>query len=94
MPKRVALLQEGESYIEDVPTSELRPLVQNGRLRATTDYADLAAVDAISICVPTPLRKTKDPDISYILDAAEKIGAFGASGKLIILESTTYPGHN
>ncbi len=90
--EKIALLNEGNSYIEDVSSSELRPLVENGRLRATTDYADLAAMDAISICVPTPLRKTKDPDISYILDASEKIGAFGGAGKLIVLESTTYPG--
>ena len=90
--EKVALLNEGKSYIEDVPTGELRTLVENGRLKGTTDYADLADVDAISICVPTPLRKTKDPDISYILDSSQKIAALGGKGKLIVLESTTYPG--
>jgi UDP-N-acetyl-D-glucosamine dehydrogenase len=72
----------------------LAPLVRDGRLRATTDYADLAAAEAISICVPTPLRKTKDPDISYIVHAAECLAACmpPGQGQLIVLESTTYPG--
>ena len=90
--EKIALLAAGESYIEDVPDGDLQRLLANGRFHATTNYAELANVDAISICVPTPLRKTKDPDISYILDASEKIGALGGAGKLIILESTTYPG--
>lgn len=89
--RKVACLQRGESYIEDVPSSVLAPLVASGHLRASADYAALAAVDAISICVPTPLRKTKDPDISYIIHAAEEIGRLG-NGRLIVLESTTYPG--
>lgn len=90
--EKVAALNRGESYVEDVDGEVLRPLVDQGRLRASVDYANLAVVDAISICVPTPLRKTKDPDISYIMDAAERIGRFGGTGKLIVLESTTYPG--
>ena len=89
---KVAAINAGHSYVEDVPDSELGPLVAEGVLRATTDYADLAGVDAISICVPTPLRKTKDPDISFILNAAQNIGQLGGSGKLVVLESTTYPG--
>ncbi len=89
---KVSSLHEGHSYVEDVTDEVLRPFVQDGRLQASTDYADLTAVDTISICVPTPLRKTKDPDISYIIDAAEKIAHYGGTGKLIILESTTYPG--
>lgn len=89
---KVAALNRGESYVEDVPTHDLRPLVEKGLLRASTDYADLAAVDAISICVPTPLRKTKDPDISYIINAADNVALYGGAGKLIVLESTTYPG--
>ena len=89
---KVEALNRGQSYVGDVPDTELTPLVQSGCLHATVDYADLAAVDAIVICVPTPLRKTKDPDISYIIDAAESIARQGATGKLIILESTTYPG--
>ena len=91
-PLKVKALNAGESYVEDVPGEQLAPLVQAGTLRASTDYAELVQVDAISICVPTPLRKTKDPDISYIIDAAEKIALYGEKGKLIILESTTYPG--
>lgn len=90
--EKVTAINAGRSYIEDVPENELAPLVKKGLLRAATDYAALADVDAISICVPTPLRKTKDPDISYILNAAENIGRFGGTGKLIVLESTTYPG--
>ena len=90
--EKVAMLNQGHSYVEDVPDNVLEPLAANGRLRATTDYAELAHVDAISICVPTPLRKTKDPDISYIIDAAENIAKTEATGKFVILESTTYPG--
>ncbi len=91
---KVAALNRGESYVEDVPASVLGPLVAAGRLRASTDYADLAAADAISICVPTPLRKTKDPDISYIVDAADCLATHmpPGEGQLIVLESTTYPG--
>ncbi|MCA9977014.1 MAG: nucleotide sugar dehydrogenase, partial [Anaerolineales bacterium] len=92
-PQKVAMLNRGESYVEDVPAAELKPLIEKGAIRASTDYADLAAVDAISICVPTPLRKTKDPDISYIISAADNIVAHaGGTNKLIVLESTTYPG--
>lgn len=91
-PDKVAAINAGKSYVEDVPDEELAPLVEAGLIIASSDYADLAGVDAISICVPTPLRKTKDPDISYIIDAADKIAAHNGHGKLIILESTTYPG--
>lgn len=91
--EKVAMLNAGHSYVEDVPDAELAPLVAQGLIRASADYADLANVDAISICVPTPLRKTKDPDISYIISAADSIVAYaGGTGKLIVLESTTYPG--
>jgi UDP-N-acetyl-D-glucosamine dehydrogenase len=90
--EKAAMLNAGHSYVEDVADAVLAPLVRDGRLQASTDYGQLAAVDVISICVPTPLRKTKDPDISYIIDAAERIAQVGASGKLIVLESTTYPG--
>ena len=89
---KVDVLNSGNSYIEDVPDEELAPLVSNGLLRASVDYADLAEVDCISICVPTPLRKTKDPDISYIINATDCIVNGGGQGKLIVLESTTYPG--
>lgn len=89
---KVALLNRGESYIEDVPSAVIQKLVQEGLFHASTQYSNLDDVDAISICVPTPLRKTKDPDISYIIHAADNIARLGGEGKLIILESTTYPG--
>ena len=89
---KIEALKRGESYIEDVDSDILAELVANGRIKADTSYLALQHVDAISICVPTPLKKTKDPDISYILDAAEQIAKLGERGKLIILESTTYPG--
>ncbi|VAW43059.1 UDP-N-acetyl-D-glucosamine 6-dehydrogenase [hydrothermal vent metagenome] len=89
---KIAALQQGQSYIDDVPSATLAPLVQNGRFQPTTDYAQLADTDAISICVPTPLQETKAPDVSYIINAAKNIARVGATGKLIILESTTYPG--
>lgn len=90
--EKVSSLNKGESYIEDVSISQLGPIVSSGHLVASVDYSRLENVDAISICVPTPLRKTGDPDISYIIDAAENIAEYGGTGKLIVLESTTYPG--
>lgn len=90
--EKVALLNQGNSYIEDVADKVLAPLVLDGKIYASTDYGILDDVDAISICVPTPLRKTKDPDISFIISAAESIARYGVAGKLVILESTTYPG--
>lgn len=93
-PDKVDALNRGQSYVEDVPSATLGPIVGDGRLIATTDYAALATADAISICVPTPLRKTKDPDISFIVNATESIATHmpAGSGPLIVLESTTYPG--
>jgi UDP-N-acetyl-D-glucosamine dehydrogenase len=90
--EKVRLLNSGVSYIPDISTEEIRPLVEQGLLCATDDYSALKDVDAISICVPTPLRKTKDPDMSYIVAATEKIAEFCHKGLLIVLESTTYPG--
>jgi len=89
---KVDMLSEGVSYIQDIPSKKLRPLVQSGHLRASSDFAGLTDLDAVAICVPTPLSKTKDPDISYIVDVAECISHYGALGKLVVLESTTYPG--
>lgn len=89
---KVAQLKQGISYIPDIPTERIRPLAASGKLRATTSYSDLHYADAISICVPTPLRKTKDPDMSYIIQAADEIAKVAHSGMLIVLESTTYPG--
>ncbi|MFA4911197.1 MAG: nucleotide sugar dehydrogenase [Desulfobacteria bacterium] len=91
-PGKVEAINNGSSYIRDVEEEELTSLVQSGRLHATLDYSLLKDIDAISICVPTPLNKTKDPDVSYILDAANKISKFIHAKQLIVLESTTYPG--
>lgn len=89
---RAEAINEGRSHIEDVPEDVLRPHVEAGRFRATTDFSELATVDAISICVPTPLRKTRDPDMSYVLKAVEQVAAHVRPGQLVVLESTTYPG--
>src|SRR5215216_2069245 len=85
-------INAGTSYIGDVPAQKLKEVVDARRLRATTDFNHLSECDAIIICVPTPLRKTKEPDVSYILAAAEEITKRLRRGHLIILESTTYPG--
>ncbi len=85
-------INSGMSYIPDIPSTAVRELVDAGQLRATTDFDELKDCDAIIICVPTPLRKTKEPDISYIMAAAEEIKKRLRRGQLIILESTTYPG--
>lgn len=90
--RKAEILNRGESYIPDVPTSEVAKCVAENRLKATTDFSQLKDQDIIIICVPTPLRKTKDPDVSYILAASEKIQETLRPGQLIILESTTYPG--
>ncbi|HEY2961135.1 MAG TPA: nucleotide sugar dehydrogenase, partial [Pyrinomonadaceae bacterium] len=89
---KAAQINAGKSYIGDVPAARVQELVEAKRLRATTDFGHLAQCDAIIICVPTPLRKTKEPDVSYILAAAEEIKKRLRRGHLIILESTTYPG--
>ncbi len=89
---KVEALNAGQSYIEDIPGELLVRLLENGMLCASTEYAALVDTEAVIICVPTPLRKTKDPDISYIIDAVERILKVGSDGKLIVLESTTYPG--
>jgi UDP-N-acetyl-D-glucosamine dehydrogenase len=85
-------INAGTSYIGDVASQRLKEVVDAKRLSATTDFDHLRECDAIIICVPTPLRKTKEPDVSYILSAAEKIAKRLRRGHLIILESTTYPG--
>jgi len=89
---KVARVNAGDSYVGDIPTATLAPLAQSGLLRATTDFSVVRDLDTINICVPTPLRKTKDPDMSYIVDACEEIAKYFHPGMLIILESTTYPG--
>jgi UDP-N-acetyl-D-glucosamine dehydrogenase len=89
---KIQQIKAGSSYIPDVPNSELRAAVESGRLHATSDVARLADMDVVDICVPTPLRKTKDPDLSYVVKAVEGVAATLHRGQLVILESTTYPG--
>jgi len=89
---KVDQLNLGQSYIQDIPTSVLEPLVKSGKITATTDFSAVKDLDTIDICVPTPLRKTKDPDMSYIVSACEEIAKYFHPGMLVILESTTYPG--
>ncbi len=91
-PARVESVSRGDSYIGDVNSAILAGVVAKGLLRATTDPAVVADCDAAIICVPTPLRKTKDPDVSFIVDAVERVRAHARAGQLIVLESTTYPG--
>jgi len=91
-PRKIASISAGESYIPDVATSDIHALVGSGQLRATTDYRVVADLDTVNICVPTPLRKTKDPDMSFVVSAVEAIAEHLHPGMLIILESTTYPG--
>ncbi len=90
--ERVAAINAGHSYIEDVPSSLVAHLRADGLLDATCDVSVLAELDAISICVPTPLRKTRDPDISAIINVTEQIARYLRPSQVIILESTTYPG--
>ncbi len=85
-------INAGKSYIPDVADADLAAWVKAGTLRATTDMSQLGEMDAIDICVPTPLRKTKDPDLSYVVHAVEAVAATLKRGQLVILESTTYPG--
>jgi UDP-N-acetyl-D-glucosamine dehydrogenase len=90
--EKVEKINRGESYIMDIPTGKIADLVKNGRLKATTDPAALKDIDAVSICVPTPLRKTGDPDLSFIISATEMLMSHVHTGMIIVLESTTYPG--
>ena len=85
-------INAGRSYIVDVPDENVQKCVDGGVLSATTDFSKLSECDVIIICVPTPLRKTKDPDMSYILSAGDEIQKYMRKGQLMILESTTYPG--
>jgi UDP-N-acetyl-D-glucosamine dehydrogenase len=90
--KKVDDINAGRSYIVDVPSENVAKCLSDGKLSATTDFAKLSDCDVIIICVPTPLRKTKDPDMSYIIAAGEEIQKYMRPGQLMILESTTYPG--
>src|SRR5579871_2664225 len=89
---KVNRINAGDSYVGDVSTSTLAPLVKAGKVKATTDFSAIRDLDTVNICVPTPLRKTKDPDMSFIVSACGEIAKFFHPGMLVILESTTYPG--
>ncbi|MFT4572358.1 MAG: UDP-N-acetyl-D-glucosamine dehydrogenase [Hyphomicrobiaceae bacterium] len=90
--EKVATINAGRSYILDVPDERVAELVAAGRLRATTSFEATAELDTINICVPTPLRKTREPDLSYIVDSLESLLPHLHTGQLLVLESTTYPG--
>lgn len=90
--EKIDLLQIGQTYIGDVSEAALKGCLETGRFHASTDYEVLAKVQAISVCVPTPLRKTKDPDMSYVMNATENIAKILQRGQVVILESTVYPG--
>jgi len=90
--RKVEALNQGSSHIVDVPSENVQKAIADGKFKATTDFAELKNCDVVIICVPTPLRKTKDPDMSYILAAGEQIKKYARRGQLVILESTTYPG--
>ena len=90
--EKVAALMNGESYIMDVPSEKVANLVKSGKLQPTTDFSKLLQAQAVTICVPTPLRKTGDPDISFIVSAADELAKYVHEGMVIVLESSTYPG--
>lgn len=89
---KVNLINSGKSDIDDVTDDDLKPLVKKGKIKATTDFSELKKADCVTICVPTPLSKTKDPDVSYILASVGEVQKYLHPGQLVILESTTYPG--
>jgi UDP-N-acetyl-D-glucosamine dehydrogenase len=91
-PKRVDLVNRGKSYISDTSDDRLAAVVDRKRLEATMEQSRLGEVDAICICVPTPLNKTKEPDLSYVVHESEEIAKHLKAGQLVVLESTTYPG--
>jgi UDP-N-acetyl-D-glucosamine dehydrogenase len=89
---KIRAIRSGKSYVDDVPSESIRGAMENELLRVTSDYSALAEADTVNICVPTPLRKTKDPDLSYVVNAAEQVAKYIHRNMLIVLESTTYPG--
>ncbi len=88
--EKIKKLQQGKSYVLDVPDETIQILTASGKLKATSDFSVLKELDAVSICVPTPLRKTGDPDLSYILSVADSLKEYVHPGMAIVLESTTY----
>jgi UDP-N-acetyl-D-glucosamine dehydrogenase len=89
---KVATLNRGDSYVQDVPDDTVKKWISGGKFRATSDFSVISELDTINIAVPTPLRKTKDPDMSYVVSACQETAKYLGPGKLVILESTTYPG--
>jgi UDP-N-acetyl-D-glucosamine dehydrogenase len=89
---KIAALNAGEPYIEDVPAGRLRPLISAGMLRPTKDHAMLEEVEAVAICLPTPLNEHREPDLSIVVEGAESAARYLQPGALVVLESTTYPG--
>lgn len=90
--EKVEQINQGKSYVMDVTSEHVQHLVESGKLKATTDFSVIRDLDAVSICVPTPLRKTGDPDLSFIISATEMLKQYLHPGLVIVLESTTYPG--
>jgi UDP-N-acetyl-D-glucosamine dehydrogenase len=90
--EKVDAIQQGKSYIADVPSEQVARLVKEGKLSATVDFSVIRDADAVSICVPTPLLKTGDPDLSFIVSARDSVAKYMHPGMVIILESSTYPG--
>jgi UDP-N-acetyl-D-glucosamine dehydrogenase len=90
--EKVEALHRGESYVLDIPSAQVARLIKEGRLEATTDFSALLKAEAVSICVPTPLRQTGDPDLSYIVSATESLAQYLHAGMVVVLESSTYPG--
>jgi UDP-N-acetyl-D-glucosamine dehydrogenase len=90
--EKVDQINQGISYIQDIPSAKVKKFVENATLKATTDFSILQEMDAVSICVPTPLRKTGDPDLSFIVSATEALAPYLHKGMIVVLESSTYPG--
>jgi UDP-N-acetyl-D-glucosamine dehydrogenase len=90
--RRIRELQHGRSYIQDVPSADVRALVRSGHLTATSDFKVLRRMDSVNVCVPTPLSKHRDPDVSFIVAATQEVQRYLHRGQLVVLESTTYPG--
>src|SRR5579871_1272354 len=92
VPEVVDRINRGESHIEDISSERLAPLVESGKLRATTDYAEVGGCDAVVIAVPTPLSRQREPDLSIVEGAARSLAQVLRKGQLVVLESTTWPG--
>jgi len=90
--KKVQLLNNGQSYIKHIEPSAIAELVRSGKFSASTEFSRIKEVEAVIICVPTPLTKNREPDLSFVIKTGEMIAPHLAKGTLVVLESTTYPG--